>query len=148
MSSSFYLEVGDKVVLTKEVTAGAIDDFARLSGDFSPAHMSMEIMSRSPYKTRIAHGALLVAWMSHCSTEVVERLSGLRDAGETPVSFGYDGVRFLKAALIGDTLTYTYRVQTVDLERRRAMSKLEVVNQAGELVCVAEHILKFVRLIE
>lgn len=148
MGSGFYLEVGDEVVLTKEVTAGAIDDFARMSGDFSPAHMSMEIMSRSPYKTRIAHGALLVAWMSHCSTEVVERLSGLRDAGETPVSLGYDRVRFLKAALIGDTLTYTYRVQTVDLEKRRAVSKLEVVNQTGELVCVAEHILKFVPLID
>jgi 3-hydroxybutyryl-CoA dehydratase len=148
LGSIFYLEVGDEVVLTKEVTAGAIDDFARLSGDFSPAHMSMEIMSRSPYKTRIAHGALLVAWMSHCSTEVVERLSGLRDAGETPVSLGYDRVRFLKAALIGDTLTYTYRVRSVDLERRRAVSKLEVVNPAGELVCVAEHILKFVPLID
>jgi 3-hydroxybutyryl-CoA dehydratase len=148
LGSGFYLEVGDEVVLTKEVTAGAIDDFARISGDFSPAHMSMEIMSRSPYKTRIAHGALLVAWMSHCSTEAVERLSGLRDAGETPVSLGYDRVRFLKAARIGDTLTYRYRVQTVDLEKRRAVSKLAVVNQAGELVCVAEHILKFVPLVD
>jgi 3-hydroxybutyryl-CoA dehydratase len=148
LGNGFYLEVGDEVVLTKEVTAGAIDDFARISGDFSPAHMSMEIMSRSPYKTRIAHGALLVAWMSHCSTEVVERLSGLRDAGETPVSLGYDRVRFLKAARIGDTLTYRYRVQTVDLEKRRAVSKLAVVNQAGELVCVAEHILKFVPLVD
>jgi 3-hydroxybutyryl-CoA dehydratase len=148
LGSGFYLEVGDEVVLTKEVTAGAIDDFARISGDFSPAHMSMEIMSRSPYKTRIAHGALLVAWMSHCSTEVVERLSGLRDAGETPVSLGYDRVRFLKAARIGDTLTYRYRVQTVDLEKRRAVSKLAVVNQAGELVCVAEHILKFIPLVD
>lgn len=147
MGSLFYLEVGDKVVLTKEVTVDAIDDFARISGDFSPAHMSMEIMSRSPYKTRIAHGALLVAWMSHCSTEVVERLSGLRDSGETPVSLGYDRVRFLRAALIGDTLTYTYRVQTVDLAKRRTVSKLEVVNQVGELVCVAEHILKFVPLV-
>jgi 3-hydroxybutyryl-CoA dehydratase len=148
LGNGFYLEVGDEVVLTKEVTAGAIDDFARISGDFSPAHMSMEIMSRSPYKTRIAHGALLVAWMSHCSTEVVERLSGLRDAGETPVSLGYDRVRFLKAARIGDTLTYRYRVQTVDLEKRRAVSKLAVVNQAGELVCVAEHILKFIPLVD
>jgi uncharacterized protein (UPF0303 family) len=84
--------------------------------------------------------------MSHCSTEVVERLAGLRDAGETPVSLGYDRVRFLKAALIGDVLNYTYRVQAIDLEKRRSVSKLEVVNQAGELVCVAEHILKFVPL--
>jgi 3-hydroxybutyryl-CoA dehydratase len=146
LGSGFYLEVGDEVVLTKAVTADAIDDFARISSDFSPAHMSMEIMYRSPYKTRIAHGASLVAWMSHCSTEVVERLSGLRDSGDTPVSLGYDRIRFLKAALIGDTLTYTYYVQTADLEKRRTVSKLEVVNQAGELVCVAEHILKFVPL--
>jgi 3-hydroxybutyryl-CoA dehydratase len=148
LGSRFYLDVGDQVVLTKEVTADAINDFARISGDFSPAHMSVEIMGRSPYKTRIAQGALLVAWMSHCSTEVVERLSGLRDAGETPVSLGYDRVRFLKAALIGDTLTYTYRVQAVDQKKRRAVSKLEVVNQAGDLVCVAEHILKFVPLVD
>jgi 3-hydroxybutyryl-CoA dehydratase len=146
LTSNFYLEVGDEVVLTKEVTADVINDFARISGDFSPAHMSTEIMSRSPYKTRIAHGALLVAWMSHCSTEVVERLSGLRDAGETPVSLGYDRVRFLKAALIGDVLTYVYRVQSVDAQKRRAMATLQVTNQAGELVCVAEHILKFVPL--
>jgi 3-hydroxybutyryl-CoA dehydratase len=143
----FYLRVGDEVVLMKAVTAQAIDAFARISGDFSPAHMSMEIMSRSPYKTRIAHGALLVAWMSHCSTEIVERLSELRSTGETPVSLGYDRVRFLKAALIGDVLTYTYRVQAVDLKRRRSTSTLEVVNQAGDLVCVAEHILKFVPLV-
>jgi len=147
LDSDFYLKVGDEVILTKAVTAQVIDAFARMSGDFSPAHMSEEIMSRSPYKTRIAHGALLVAWMSHCSTEIVERLSGLRDTGETPVSLGYDRVRFLKAALIGDILTYTYRVQAIDLKRRRSVSKLDVVNQAGELVCVAEHILKFVPLV-
>ncbi|CAN7580476.1 MaoC family dehydratase [Caballeronia sp. LjRoot34] len=146
MGGNFYLNIGEEVVLKKEVTASAIDEFARLSGDFSPAHMNMEIMSQSPYKTRIAHGALLVAWMSHCSTEVVERLPDLRSAGETPVSLGYDRIRFLRAALIGETLTYTYRVHAVDLEKRRAVSKLEVVNQENELVCVAEHILKFIPL--
>lgn len=146
MCRDFYLNVGDEVVLKKEVTASVIDAFAQLSDDFSPAHMSMETMSKSPYKARIAHGALLIAWMSHCSTVIVERLPHLRSSGETPVSLGYDRVRFLKAALIGDTLTYTYRVETVDLEKRRALSKLEVTNQRNELVCVAEHILKFVPL--
>jgi 3-hydroxybutyryl-CoA dehydratase len=84
----FYLNVGDEVVQERLVTAAAIDAFADVSGDHSPNHVDDEKMSKSSYGGRIAHGALLVAYMSACSTEIVERTPDVRSI-ETPVSLGF-----------------------------------------------------------
>jgi acyl dehydratase len=141
--AEFYLNVGDEVTLEREVTERAVSGFADISGDHSPNHTEEAAMSASAYGGRIAHGALLVAYMSACSTEIVERIPDVR-ASETPVSLGYDRVRFLKPVYIGDRLILRYRVREVDAARRRALSDITIVNQAGDTVCVAEHILKWV----
>ena len=64
---------------------------------------------------------------------------------ETAVSLGYDKVRFLGAVFIGDTLTLTYTIVEVDPIKRRSRSDIKVVNQKGELVGVAQHILAWVK---
>jgi len=139
----FYLRPGDEVTLEREVTEAAVNGFADISGDHSPNHTDEGSMSSSSYKGRIAHGALLVAYMSACSTEIVERVPNVR-ATETPVSLGYDGIRFIKPVFIGDRLTLTYKVLEIDPVRRRALSDITIANQAGETVCVGKHILKWV----
>ena len=139
----FYLEVGDALELERNVTEQAVAAFAELSGDHSPNHVDEGVMSGSAYGGRIAHGALLVAYMSACSTALVERIPGVR-ASETPVSLGYDRIRYLKPVYIGDRLRLRYAVEAVDAARRRARSRIDVTNQRGEFVCVGEHILKWV----
>ena len=141
--TEFYLQRGDSVSLEKHVTAATIRAFAELSGDFSPNHVDEAAMAESPYGRVIAHGAMMVAYMSHCSTEIVERVSGVRDK-ETPVSLGYDRIRYLKPVFAGDRLKLEYTVRDVDTLRRRTVSEIRIVNQDGELVCVGEHILKWV----
>jgi acyl dehydratase len=54
-------------------------------------------------------------------------------------------VRFLKGVRLGDTITVTYIIAETDDQNRRSRSKIEVTNQKGELVAVAEHILKWVK---
>jgi 3-hydroxybutyryl-CoA dehydratase len=76
--ADFYMNVGDEVVQERLVTAAAIDAFAEVSGDHSPNHVDDSSMSKSSYGCRIAHGALLIAYMSACSTEIVERVPGAR----------------------------------------------------------------------
>ena len=49
-------------------------------------------MEKSSYQGLMAHGALLVGFMSTVSTMAIAHT---RDAEETPVSVGYDKVRFL-----------------------------------------------------
>jgi acyl dehydratase len=143
LTQDFYLKPGDEVTLEREVTESAVNGFADISGDHSPNHTDEGSMSGSAYKGRIAHGALLVAYMSACSTEIVERVPDVR-ATETPVSLGYDGIRFIKPVFIGDRLTLNYRVREIDLARRRALSDITINNQAGDMVCVGKHILKWV----
>lgn len=141
--ADFYLKVGDEVSLDREVTEQAVNTFADLSGDHSPNHVDEGEMAGSTYKGRIAHGAMLVAYMSACSTVIVERVPNVR-ATETPVSLGYDGIRYIKPVYIGDRLRLRYAVKEVDAERRRTRSGITITNQDGDLVCVGEHILKWV----
>ena len=68
---------------------------------------------------------------------------GSRD--ETPVSLGYDRVRFLAPVLIGDTVTLTYTIAEVDAQKRQSLADIGVVNQNGVPVAVARHILRWVK---
>jgi acyl dehydratase len=140
--SEFYVSVGDQVSFSKTVGEYDVYGFAGITGDFSGNHVDEEFMKRSVYGRRIAHGVLMVGYMSTCSSMMIEKSRGT-ESGETPVSLGYDRIRFLGPVFIGDTVTVTYRIAEVDAERRRSRSEIEVRNQDGELVAVAQHILKW-----
>ena len=142
--SAFYVSVGDQVSFSKTVGEYDVYGFAGITGDFSGNHVDEEFMKRSVYGRRIAHGVLLVGYMSTCSTMMIAKASGTA-SGETPVSLGYDRIRFLGPVFIGDTITVTYRIAEIDPERRRSRSEIEVRNQHGDLVVVAPHILKWTR---
>ena len=141
--SNFHVAVGESVVFSKTVGESDIYMFAGITGDFSGNHVNEQYMEKSAFKGRIAHGALLVGFMSTTSTMMIERCVQ-EGIDETPVSLGYDGVRFLKPVYINDTVTVTYTISEIDRERRRSLSKIEVVNQDKELVAVGQHILKWV----
>ena len=141
--AEFYLAIGDRVRFSKTVSESDVYLFAGITGDLAPKHVDEEFMRGTPYGRRIAHGALLVGFMSTASTMMVERHGGVAE-GETPVSLGYDRIRFTAPVFLGDTVTVTYTIAEVDPTRRRARSKIEVTNQRGEIVAVAEHILKWV----
>ena len=142
--AGFYVAVGDEVRFSKTVGESDVYMFAGITGDLSSNHVNEAVMSRTAYGRRIAHGALLVGFMSTTSTMMIDR-SGTAGGDETPVSLGYDRIRFLGAVFIGDTITVTYRIAEVDPERRRSRSEIEVRNQHGELVAVAQHILKWTK---
>lgn len=142
--SDFYVKPGDSVSFAKTVGETDIYLFAGITGDFAVNHVNEQYMARSKYGRRIAHGALLIGFASTCSTLMIEKCNGTsRD--ETPVSLGYDKVRFLGPVYIGDTLTLTYTIAEIDLAKRRSYSDIKVVNQNGELVGVARHILAWVK---
>ena len=98
----------------KTVSESDVYLFAGITGDFAPNHVDEEYMRGTPYGRRIAHGALLVGFMSTASTMMVERHGGLAQ-DETPVSLGYDRIRFIAPVFLGDTVTVTYTIAEVDL---------------------------------
>jgi 3-hydroxybutyryl-CoA dehydratase len=143
MTSEFYVAVGDEVTFSKTVAESDVYLFAGITGDLAPNHVDAEYMKRSAYGRRIAHGALLVGYMSTASTRIIQEVIA-NETPETPVSLGYDRIRFLKPVFIDDTITVRYVIAEIDVERRRSRANIGVTNQHGETVAVAEHILKWV----
>ena len=137
----FYLKTGDSTSFTKTVSESDVYQFAGITGDFSPNHVNRVYMEKSSYGRLMAHGALLVGFMSTVSTQIIAHS---RQADETPVSVGYDKVRFLKSVFLGDTVTVAYVVNDIDTVRRRSTAGIEVTNQNNEVVAVASHILQWV----
>jgi 3-hydroxybutyryl-CoA dehydratase len=129
--------VGTSVTFSKTVGESDIYLFAGVSGDLGPNHVNEEYMRQTRFGRRIAHGVLIVAFMSTCSTKLIER------AGNTPmVSYGYDRIRFVRPVFIGDTVTVTYVVAAVDDEKGEIRSDVTATNQDGDVVAVATHILR------
>lgn len=132
------IEIGRSVRFSKTVGEFDVYQFAGITGDFSPNHVDEEYMKSTPYGQRIAHGVLMVGYMSTASTRILEGIP------YPCVSYGYDRIRFVKPVFIGDTITVEYRVAEKIPEKGQLLSQVTVTNQRGEVVAVATHILKFV----
>ncbi len=132
------LSIGRVVTVRKTVSETDVYLFAGISGDFHPDHVDEEYMRGTRYGRRIAHGALLVGYMSAASTKMVLDLPG------TIVSYGYDRIRFPRPVFMGDTVTVTYEIVERDETAGKTFARVTCTNQRGEVVAVATHILKVV----
>jgi 3-hydroxybutyryl-CoA dehydratase len=137
------IKVGWQVRFSKTVGETDIYLFAGITGDFSGNHVNEEFMKKSAFGGRIAHGVLIVGYMSTASTMMINRCLA-EDSDTTPVSLGYDHVRFVAPVHIGDTVTVTYQVTKIDAATLRTYADISATNQRGEVVAVAKHILKWV----
>ena len=139
--TEFYVKIGDNAEFTKTVSESDVYQFAGLTGDFSPNHVNKVYMEKSSYGRLMAHGALLVGFMSTVSTMAIAHC---RYANETPVAVGFDKIRFIKPVFLGDTVSTVYRISEVDMERRRSVAQIKVTNQDADLIAVGSHILQWV----
>jgi acyl dehydratase len=104
-------------------------------------------MKLSGFSGRMAHGALLVGYMSTCATMMTEKAAAGGGTG-IPLSAGFDRIRFLKPVFLGDTVALIYSVARVDLIKRRAFCSITANNQRGDCVAIAEHILQWITATE
>jgi len=141
--ADFYVQVGDQVNFSKTVGESDIYLFAGITGDFSASHVNEEYMKKSAYGRRIAQGGLMIGFMSTASSMMIDK-SARSDMNHTPVSLGFDRIRFIGPVYINDTVNVNYRVKTIEQEGRRSRSEVTVTNQAGETVATGEHILQWI----
>ncbi|MFC3123724.1 MaoC family dehydratase [Pseudoroseomonas globiformis] len=143
MSDATALAIGDTVSFSRTISADDIVRFAELSGDHDPVHVDEEYARNTAFGRCIAHGAHVMGLVSAASSLMSRRAvqGGCRG---TPVSAGYDRIRFTHPVFAGDSLTATYAVDSIEEAPRRAMSRFEVVNQEGRLCLAGTHILRWV----
>ncbi len=129
------VKIGASARITQTVSESDVYLYAGITGDFSPNHIDEHYMQGGRYGRRIAHGTLLMGFMSAASARLY--------LGRT-VSLGYDRVRFPGAVFFGDTITTVYTVREVDREKRRVFADVRCTNDRGDVVGAAVNIRAFV----
>ena len=107
------------------------------TGDFFPHHMDAEFAKTTDFGQRIAHGTLTFSVGVGLTATVINPVA---------FSYGYDHLRFTGSVFIGDTIPTKVTIKEKKDHKKRAdmgivTEALEVINQRGETVLVAEHLL-------
>jgi 3-hydroxybutyryl-CoA dehydratase len=105
------LSIGMEASYAKKITDKDVLDFAGLSGDVNPVHMSDDFAARTIFKKRIAHGFLTGSLFS---TVLGTKLPG---PGCIYVS---QSMKFRAPVYIGDEVVATLRLTGLDADKGRA----------------------------
>jgi 3-hydroxybutyryl-CoA dehydratase len=122
------LQVGQSASTAKTITEADILMFAAVSTDTNPVHIDAEAAAKTPFGERIAHGML--------SAGLISAVLGTRLPGAGTIYMGQT-LRFRAPVKIGDTVTATVEVATLDPEKKRATLKT-VCTVAGKTVIEGE----------
>ncbi len=130
MTSSF--EVGyDLPELCKAVTQEQINRYAQASGDFNPIHLDAEFAAKTPFGGIVAHGMLVLAFLSEMLTTAF---------GRAWLESGTLKVRFRSPVHPGEEVTIFGKVTKLVEEdgARRVVCAVGCRNQNGEDVIMGE----------
>lgn len=58
------IRVGQKTTFIEKIDEQRLEDFAKISGDYNPLHMSEEYVVKTKFKKRLCHGMLLASFFS------------------------------------------------------------------------------------
>lgn len=103
------LEVGQSAEIERQVDDNLIAKFAEVSGDFNPLHMDEAFAAKTPFRGRIAHGALVASFVS-C-------VLGNELPGPGAI-FQSMKIRFQKPVRPGDTVYTRATVAEIDIRSR------------------------------
>ncbi|PZO20624.1 MAG: hypothetical protein DCF26_02805 [Burkholderiales bacterium] len=123
------IRVGDSASLVRTITNRDIQLFAAVSGDVNPAHVDALYAKSSHFHEIIAHGML--------GASLISTVLGTRFPGPGTIYLGQN-LKFLKPVHIGDTLTVTVTVKSLDADKRRLILDTCCVNQHGDRVISGE----------
>ena len=117
--------------IKKLVTQQNINLYAEASKDFNPIHIDEDFAKRTPLGGTIAHGMLVLAYVSEMMTAAF---------GQTWITRGKLNVRFRTPARPGDTITISGQISSVEKNKTQTMINCEVLcqNQNGDTIITGE----------
>lgn len=123
--------VGQTAEITRKITEQVVQEFARLSGDVQPLHTDSEYGSRTRFKGQIAHGALLIGFISAvlgvemATSKITMIFLGLNASFTSPVH-------------LGDRITTRCEVKKVREDKPIVTVDCRCLNQSGDEVLTGE----------
>lgn len=117
--------------IKRKVTQEHINLYANASGDFNPIHINTEFARQTPLGGTIAHGMLILAYVSDYMTGIL---------GKDWLTGGSLSSRFKAPARPGDVITVSGKVTKIQPESETTLVICEVLcqNQQGETVITCE----------
>jgi 3-hydroxybutyryl-CoA dehydratase len=117
--------------MKKGVTQEDINLYAKASRDFNPIHIDEEFARKTPAGGTIAHGMLILAYVSQMMTGAF---------GRSWLSGGRFNIRFKTPARPGDVLTIQGRIEKIQKETEQTVVNCSVLcaNQKNESVITGE----------
>ena len=125
------VDIGYKTTHAKTITEADIIQFAEVSGDYNPVHMSEEFAKKTFFEGRVAHGVIAIGLISAAAT----KLPGL-------VILLSHSSRFLKPVRIGDTITAVAEVVNTREDKGIVTLKSTCTNQNGEITVEGETVVR------
>jgi 3-hydroxybutyryl-CoA dehydratase len=120
----------------KQITQGEIDLYAKASRDFNPIHIDPVFALQTAAKGTIAHGMLVLAYVSQMMTEAF---------GMNWLSGGRFNIRFKAPARPADILTIQGKVEKIENQGLQTQVVCSVLcsNQDNEANITGEAIVRF-----
>ena len=125
------IEGRDLPGMKKAVIQENINLYAKASHDFNPIHIDEAFARKTPLGGTIAHGMLILAYVSQMLTTAF---------GRNWLSGGRLNVRFKAPARPGDTLALSGKIRRVEKSEDQILINCDVLcaNQGGETVITGE----------
>jgi acyl dehydratase len=134
------LEVGEEFEgPSKTLTDAHFLLFSGITGDVHPIHYDVEYAKQTRFGKPLAHGLLLAGMTALGASNARERIEGF--------VFVEQGCRFLKPAVIGDTVRPRFVVEKIwqEGERKYCRFKTTLLNQRNETLLEGFHLYRVLR---
>ena len=119
------IEIG----LTKEfhviITEQLVNDFAKISGDYSPIHMDEEYAKSTTFEKKVVHGMLLASFLS--------RVDGMYLPGKHALYIS-QSLNFVHPCFIGEKITVEGEVFDKSIATKIIKLKTTITNESGKKI--------------
>jgi len=119
--------------LTKEfdviITQSLVDDFAKISGDYSPIHMNEEFAKLTKFGKKIVHGMLLASLLS--------RMVGMYLPGKYAL-YSSQTLEFHNPCFIGDKITVSSIVNDKSESTKIIKVESKITNEKKDILLYGE----------
>ncbi|MEI3305072.1 MAG: MaoC family dehydratase [Dysosmobacter sp.] len=115
------LQAGQTASFSKTITEHDVYTFAGVTGNLNPAHINEPFARQTQFHGRIAHGMLSAGLIA---------VIGMHLPGPGTIYLGQE-LSFRSPVRIGDTITATVTVRSLNPERNRAELDTVCTNQDG-----------------
>ena len=119
------IEIGLEKDFQIKITESLVNDFAKISGDFSPIHMNENYAKGTIFKKRIVHGMLLSSLLS--------RIQGMYLPGKHALYFS-QSLNFRNPCFIDDTITVSGTVIAKSESTKILKIESIIKNQNNEII--------------